>query len=246
MFHFLAFFFLLFSSTYSEAEATKYTMCNCEEIEKTKKCEDPKCIPICEISTAIEAAGKVAAKKCMEKGIDGKSFSIKKTIITKLEDFLHKSEEEIKKAEEKHKKILKEHCPECALHPQTNVSFVPIIKKETCEKKHLKTHDHKVRAVLNLTHSKKCTKQHITQINHDFQGYVEGILRKNKKPFSKKIYKECPDGCSFDVTYIVTTNEEKCLGDLELKVACTHQTKKSWFVPVYDISLNYEGNVKCQ
>ena len=102
--------------------------------------------------------------------------------------------------------------------------------------------------------SSSCEKNHISLINAYLNDYEKAlrerkgdILRQSSVDFLKKIWTDCPTGCSFAVSYAKNINSNQCYGDLEMKVICTHRKKTKWTGnPLYDISIDYKGDVKCQ
>ena len=105
-----------------------------------------------------------------------------------------------------------------------------------------------------LKSSSSCGKKHINLINAYINDYEEAlkkrkgdILRQTSIDFLKKIWTDCPVGCSFAVQYDKNIHSRQCYGDLAMKVVCTHRKKtKITGNPFYDLSIDYKGDVKCQ
>lgn len=97
---------------------------------------------------------------------------------------------------------------------------------------------------------KQCTEEHEEEIHEEIKEYMIDIMQGNSTAFSKKIFKNCPDGCSFDATInSLKINTKNCSGNLELTVLCSHKAKRSGFMitlPVYNMKVTYEEDIKCQ
>ncbi len=137
-----------------------------------------------------------------------------------------------------------------------------------CPRQYLKTYTHNYRikrsnpqfqsylegqSIPAQKNAPSCGKEYINAMNSYIGDYTKAIMSQDTQnlsskaaEFSKTIWKECPDGCSFGVTSVRRFDNEQCSGDIDLKVMCTHQKKTEWKNPFYDILISYEGNVKCQ
>lgn len=106
-----------------------------------------------------------------------------------------------------------------------------------------------------VKNSSTCVKENINLMNAYINNYVKAllagkeadILKKDGIDFSKKIWTDCPTGCSFAINYVKNINSNQCSGDLNIVVGCTHRKKTKWTGnPLYNIAIEYKGDVKCQ
>lgn len=116
-----------------------------------------------------------------------------------------------------------------------------------CDSQYLKTHELPLSKSINLKETETCSKKQQQNIHKYFQEYVSALVSGNDKiPASQKLWSKCPNPCSFSVNYTIQMDTDKCSGDLSLKVDCTHRVEKSFFIPVYDVSVKYKGGIQCQ
>ena len=243
----LHFLFLFFSPAYGDNKSTKITHCPCEKIIEEKKCENPDCIEICNLQNFFNEIDQLLITQCLEKGVQKKNFSQTETPITDFERLLASSIKKIENIKAENKKILEKNCPECNLFPKIEAQFKSIYTKETCKKEYLKTHSYKWKYQIKLKASATCKKKHKTKIQKSIQNWINNTLREKNNKRSKKLWKECPENCSFNVHYVSQINEEDCSGDLDLKVDCTHQTDTTFLsIPMYDMLITYKENLKCK
>lgn len=116
-----------------------------------------------------------------------------------------------------------------------------------CAKQYLKTHKYSHRIKVEFGENKVCEKEQVKEINKNANKYVDSIIGENDNELSRKLWSECPNGCSFTVNRITKINKSGCYGDVDLKVICTHKRKTNWARnPVYNISVDYKGDIQCQ
>ena len=239
----LAIFYLPLS--FSEKPITPN--CPCDEIRIEKKCDNPDCIKICNLQHLFNEIDEQIINQCLKDVAKNTTFVLKKAQITQLEGFLKESKDKIAKIETEQKKALKENCPQCYLLSKISSQFKPKQAEKNCDEKHLQTYLYSHREHLKLKENETCEKKKKNQIFKHLQHYVKNIIfDNNNNELSKKLYADCPNPCSFDISYTLQIDENNCSGDLDLKVTCTHRVKRSFFVPVYDMSITYKGDLQCQ
>lgn len=226
--------------SFSESSANP---CPCAKIKAERKCGNPDCVEICGLQSLFKEISEQAEEQCLKEGLKDKTFVLNEAKITAFEDFLEESKEKIKEIEEKNQKNMDDSCPDCHLNTELELDFDPLQSEKNCDEEYIKTHKY--------SHSKKlesetCGQEQETKLHAYFQEYVESIIGgENNSEMAKKLWKDCPDPCSFDINYSLRTDKKNCSGDINLKVKCTHRVEKSWLIPVYNISITYKGVPKC-
>ena len=221
--------------------------CPCDKIRIEKKCDNPDCIKICNLQHLFNEIDEQIINQCLKDGAQNTIFVLKKAKITQFEAFLKESKNKIAEIETKHKKALRKNCPHCYLLSKISSRFKPKQAEKNCDEKYLQTYLYSHREHLKLKEDETCGKKKRNQIFKHLKRYVKNIIyNSNNNELSKKLYADCPNLCSFDISYTLQIDENNCSGDLDLKVACTHKVKTRFFVPVYDISITYKGGLQCQ
>ena len=236
-----AFGFLLFCGFFAFIGSAKESTCNCKEIIETKKCDNPNCLKICAVLYPLSNLQSQMAELCLGEG--NQSLSLKKQNISALDIASITSEikQKFLKIEKIGKKNLEKNCPQCKLMPEMSAHFKVEPPKKNCPDRYLKTHHYKKDKTKNKDKG-VCKK---TEIFKYFENYVQNLVN-GKKEDSRKLWADCPDPCSFEVSYSVKIDEENCRGDVDVKIDCTHRVEKSFFgIPIYDVEFKYEGNLKC-
>lgn len=219
--------------------------CPCDKIKKEKSCENPDCIKVCGLNDMFSKLGGKVREKCLKGGVLEKIFSNEKVKLTKLQRFIKGAKDEIKEMDRINKRVLKENCPSCDFLSEMKGVFSPIYKERNCSKQYLKTHEytHKVQ----LKEAVHCGDKQKSKIVKELQKYVQNIVSdSNNNELSKKLWSQCPESCSFATQYIIRVDESDCLGNLDLKVTCTHRVDRSAFVPIYNTSIIYKGEISCK
>ena len=115
-----------------------------------------------------------------------------------------------------------------------------------CDTKHLgRTYEYSDNMKIELRKGEICGEEEFIDINNYFSNFVGSVIRGSDHEFSKIIYSQRPDGCSFNVSQVSQIDKKNCTGNLVLRVTYVHKSDKSWLIPVYNLSINYEGDIKC-
>ena len=80
-------------------------------------------------------------------------------------------------------------------------------------------------------------------------GTFKGMSLEDKnlmKSRMKDLWASCPSKCSFLTSYTTIIDPKKCEGEIDIKIDCTHKVKSSFFVPIYDLKISYEPDLKCK
>ena len=238
-------FLILFLLLSPVALAQSNSICDCERIKRELKCDNPDCIKICNLESFFNQINLQLNKQCLKSEEINKKFKKKKISAMHLESFSQKVIEHIKKLEADEKQTLEKNCPDCGLVSKISADIDPILPKKTCPQQYLKVHSYSQAKKLSLKNERDCGETEKKKLIEAFTDYSEEIIR-GKTEASKKLWNECPDGCSFDISYVIQINEEDCSGNINLNIACTHRVKKSfWNIPIYNVSIDYEGVLKC-
>ncbi|MDE0092780.1 MAG: hypothetical protein OXN83_05810, partial [Oligoflexia bacterium] len=250
-------FLFLFLGSFS-ALADSF-LCDCELIRRVGKCSNPDCISICDFQTSLDEISSSIVEQCLGKESLTLYFRKANASATEIPDFTETAEQKIEDKENKIKNKLLENCPHCELDSSVSAHFKVVSPKRNCPAQYLKDYHYQNEKKMAL---KKgiCEKDKIFQY---FGKYVEDLVSSGgssgnqtssgatgvsgSAPQSKQedtdsviqasrdLWKACPDPCSFDVSYVVKIDEEKCEGELNVKVGCTHRVRKSfWGVPIYN------------
>ena len=239
----IAFFFSLFLFFGSHSwTSLADSICDCEKIIKTKRCDNPDCIKVCNLQDSLTDINFHLAEICLGKG--NQAFNFKKADVkaTQIEFLIKQAKERIEEIEEKSKELLKKNCPYCQLLSKISAHFKVEPQKKNCPDQYLKTHYYKNSKRMDLQKG-ACNKAKIFSY---FESYVRDLVS-GKNVVSRKLWTACPDPCSFDVSYSVKIDEEQCKGEFDARVDCTHGVDKSFFgIPIYDLEINYTGSLKCK
>ncbi len=241
----MSLFFLAFFSIQIGAEST-LEQCPCDQIKAEKKCSNPDCISICGLQDFFDQLQGKTIEQCLEGGVVEKSFSMDEADM--WEDggpFLEKSKKEIDKIEKLNKKQVKANCPNCHLLPEITIHAEPFQEEKDCPSKYIKTHEYKTTKKLPV--KTDCSMEHKNKMYEYFQNFVESVVEKNESEHAKKLWRACPDPCSFDMNYVIQVNEGICQGNLTLKVLCTHSYDTTWVgVPYYNLFVGYKADLQCK
>ena len=172
------------------------------------------------------------------------TFNFKKEELsaTSISALTKQTKEKIELIQSASKKQVAKNCPGCELNPEISARFKVNPPKKNCPQQYLKTHSYKSSKKIGLQNG-LCREDQIFSYS---QKYMKDIISGDSE-ISKKLWKDCPDPCSFDVSYSVRIDEKLCQGDVDVRIDCTHRVEKSFFgVPEYDVSIKYTGRLKCE
>ena len=239
---------LFYVSQLSAKNDQMFSHCPCEQIKREKKCDNPDCIKICNLQDFLNQTTEEIHKQCLKEETHAKTWTHKRTPITQLESIIKQSKEKIKDLEKKSKKHLQENCHDCHLTSNVSVRFQPQQSKKSCPEEYLKTHSYNHSTKLNSGNNKRpCRQEQKTEMLNYFSKYIKNIVSDSgNNELSKKLWRECPGPCSFDIDYVIQIDEDQCSGKLNLNVTCTHKVKRSMFVPIYDVVIAYRGGLQCE
>ena len=210
-----------------------------KEIEEKNTEQLTKNCPGCHLTSNIivQAIPKQKGENC-DTYIQTDKYKKWEKMISKNEDICIQSQQSNSRNMQA-KRLSKEEKEICELDKKYSVC---------CDTKYLnKTHEYLHGMKIGLRKGEICEEEQINEIESYLFEHVDGIMRGNKSRFSKKIYLECPDGCSFNFNQVSQIDKKNCAGNLVLRVTCAHRSKrKNLIIPVYDISIDYEGDIKCQ
>ena len=115
--------------------------------------------------------------------------------------------------------------------------------KNCCALKHLsKTYRYKTKIRAGAGKKKTCGEDQMEEINKKAESYMDRIIGKR----NKKLWTECPKGCSFHIIDRSKFNDKDCSRDINLEVICTHKRDSDWIGdPIYKLFITYEGDIKC-
>ena len=265
-------FFCLLASLGSYSIKSLASVCDCEKIRKTGECSNPNCIQVCDFQLSLNEINQSLIKKCLGKKKWVFSFDkeyveqvrqqghtqVKTKVLTvKPLNYLHfmkdisaadigsltrLAEKEIEKIQKKGNQRVERNCSSCQLIPEISALFKVNPPEKSCPAEYLKTHNYESSKSFDLKNG-LCDEDKIFKY---FEEYVKNVVSGDSE-ISKKLWSDCPDPCSFQVGYSVKLDEEKCAGEIDLKVDCTHTARKSfWGVPKYDVQIKYTGDLKCE
>ena len=237
----LAFIFLLIFLSSFEIVA-KDPVCDCEKIKQTGECSNPNCITLCGFQTSLEEISSNLAKKCL--GEDNLIFSFSKTNVSAkdIKNVSATAKQKIEMIEKSSKNNLIENCPQCDLDSEISAHYKVVSPEKNCPEPYLKDYHYKN----VIKQDKKNGACEEDKIFSQFGLYVKDLVSGGSE-VSKKLWKACPDPCSFDVSYVTKIDEVKCEGAVNVKIGCTHRVRKSfWGIPIYNVQIDYKGGLQCK
>ena len=248
-------FFFSFCFSVSLFANTEGDICNCEE----DLC-NPNCIKVCQLKLPLQEIKSRIIKNCFGAN-RSYYFEQDKVKATKALELINKSKEEIMELAEGSEKSLKKKCPDCEKIYKISSKFDFKPEQKTCGEEYLKTYSYKTSTAINLNKGEHCN---IGAILTYFESYTLYLVAKRgdltKDPFkemskedrslitsrSKELWANCPAKCSFLTSYSTKINPEKCKGEVDIKVDCTHKVSKKFFTPIYDVKISYEPDLQCK
>ncbi|MCZ0932674.1 MAG: hypothetical protein OXJ52_05955 [Oligoflexia bacterium] len=251
----ICFSLFFFFGAYSFAGLAE-TLCDCEEIVKTKKCDNPDCVKICNLKNPLMDISSFFVETCLGKGSDY-VVSKEDVVATEALSLIEKSKQTIMEIIEKSKESLKKNCPQCQKLYKISARFGFKPKKKTCPEEYLKVHSYKEskqmdqkKGACNLDELLNYLENYaIFLVTKNKQYTPKGISSADKKLMesrSKKLWAVCPSKCSFLTNYVTTINSEECKGEVDIKIGCTHKVETKWFKPIYDVDIDYKPDLKCK
>ncbi len=124
--------------------------------------------------------------------------------------------------------------------------------EDCCDSLYLKTHEYDPYTTqVKVEEGESCGNDQVTKLNENMKAYVDSILDSDSE-MSKKLWLECPKGCSFAViesrqmdTMIKKTDTGSyCSATLKLKVKCIH-SRRAKLLGSYDVEITYKGEAQC-
>ncbi|MCY4512152.1 MAG: hypothetical protein OXB86_00525 [Bdellovibrionales bacterium] len=224
------------------------SLCDCALDFPYENC-DRNCEWLCEKEADL-TDGKRHPRKCVKN-----SRGVKEPIFADTVDFLSLKSalrEIEKKAAKKSSLTMKPEHSKCTVVDRLDVNVKPSEFKEgSCPEKYIRTHtfQHKISSSLKCSHP-----DYMDDVYQTASQYVKALLRKpSKSALSKplkdmtpkeKLWHECPESCSFYITYDVTTVRKSCDNILDVKIQCGHLTKR--FLGHYKIQANQVTDMMCR
>ena len=143
-------------------------------------------------------------------------------------------------------------CPNCTMVERLDVNVNPAkFKKGSCPEQYLKTHSFQRKVSLPSGCSDS---NYMASLYKRTSQYVQSILAEPSKAAlnkplkdmtpGEKLWHECPEQCSFYITYDVTTIREFCDHFLNVRVHCGHQ--KRGFLGKYSVKVNQVTDMMCK
>ena len=224
------------------------SLCDCTLDSSHKDC-DKNCVWLCQTGAALKEGTDNLNKKCMKtsKRIKKPLFDSKVGLLS-LKGTLKKIE---RKAAEKKAPAVKPGCPGCTIVERLDVNVNPAeFKKGSCPEKYIKTHSFQRKISL----PRGCSESdYMGSLYKKTSQYIRSLLKEPSKsdldkPLEdmtpgERLWYECPEQCSFYITYDVTTIREFCENLLNVKVQCNHQKK---FFGEYNVQAHQVTDMVCK
>ena len=235
-------FFCFLASLSSYSFKSFANVCDCKKIRKTGECNNPNCAQICDFQLSLNEINRGLVEKCLKKEKWDFGLNKKKVSAASIESITQQVQKRIEEIQKEGEKRIQDNCPNCQLIPEISALFKVNPPKKNCPEPYLKTHKYENSKIFDLK-NKVCDE---VQVFKYFEKYVRHVVSGDSE-ISKKLWKDCPDPCSFQVNYTVKIDEKKCDGEIDLKVGCTHKVEKGLFgIPIYDMNFRYTGDLKCE
>ena len=104
-----------------------------------------------------------------------------------------------------------------------------------CPKKYLKAHSYTTKFTLR-EEGENCRIVDIRMLSMKKKKFMKDTLKSD----NKKLWNDCPRGCSFHMKDNSTYTPKGCSENVDLTVLCTHKRDDD-----YQVSINYEGGIQC-
>lgn len=134
---------------------------------------------------------------------------------------------------------LKKQCPNCSLISILSSELAIRTPLSTCHANYLKNYTYKKQFFFQ---NETCD---IKQLRQTMEDYIEGVLI-GKNEDGLVLLDKCPEGCSYHADYVTETHESTCTGFVDLRVQCTHQAERGFFVNIYDVKVGHQAIFSCQ
>lgn len=227
--------FLLFFSF----SASAYTDCDCDLIKQGAGWENFNCIKSCNFEEDFNKHQDRFSQQCLSQKIMEKKVHKDQVKGIKLAFVLKNIQKELSQFEAQQEEPLKKKCPNCHFVSQTDTRVQFSSKKRigTCPADKIKSKNYKVSFKdKKAKNSNSCREG----LNKEFHSYINKILL-GQNLEGKRLWKECPEGCSFQTYTKSRINIETCEGYLDMRVYCDHQVKKK-----YNILSRYQAYLQCK
>ena len=225
------------------------SLCDCTLDSSHRDC-DKNCEWLCNTGVALKDGTDSLNKKCMKNSKEVRKPLFDDTVgLLSLKGTLKKIE---KKASNKEAPTVKPECPGCTVVERLDVNVNPAkFKKGSCPEEYIKTHTfHK-----KISLSQGCSElDYMESLYKKTSQYVQSILKEPSqsdldKPLEQmtpgeRLWHECPESCSFYITYDVTTVREFCENFLNVRVHCNHQ--KKGFLGKYSVKAQQVTYMVCK
>ena len=224
------------------------SLCDCTLDSSHEDC-DRNCEWLCNTGAALKEGTDSLNKKCMKTAQRVRKSLFDDTVgLLSLKGTLKDIE---RKAAEK-KPPAVPGCPNCTMVERLDVNVNPAKFKEgSCPEQYLKTHSFQRKVSLPSGCSDP---NYMGSLYKRTSQYVQSLLAEPSKSALKKplkdmtpgerLWHECPEECSFYITYDVTTVRGFCDHFLNIRVHCGHQ--KKGFLGKYSVQVNQVTDMMCK
>ena len=226
------------------------SLCDCTLNSSHKDC-DRNCEWICNTGAALKEGTDSLNEKCIKTSKSVKKPLFDDTVgLLSLKSTLKKIEE---KAARKKAPAMQKECPGCTMVERLDVNVNPAkFKKGSCPERYIKTHSFRRKVSLSKGGCSKPdymsglyeqTSKYVQSLLEEPSGYALGKRLEDMTP-GERLWHECPEKCSFYITYDVTTIREFCDNLLNIRIHCGHQ--KKGFLGKYKITVHQVTDMVCK
>ena len=228
-------------SAIKSGRETSFSHCNCVGIKDTKDCS-PECFYFCSLKNTFLEAQAVIDKKCEN---PRKTVVVNKTSgVFGLSSVYKKAGKEIAKLKKNQKPLPRkkdcEHCSEVS--KIMNLTQPYAFKEESCDSEYIKVHFYDKELTFNKKAS--CKEKQRKKLVEELQNYGKHILRgggsADTEAKSERLNDNCPGGCSFYVNTVITLEQKRCSGKIDLIVNCHHKKASD-----YIVNISYQQQRQC-
>ena len=225
------------------------SLCDCTLDSSHEEC-DRNCEWLCNTGVALKEGTDSLNSRCMKTAKRVREPLFDDTVgLLSLKGTLKDIE---RKAAQKEAPAVKPGCPNCTMVERLDVNVNPEkFKKGSCPEQYLKTHSFQRKVSLPSGCSDS---NYMANLYKRTSQYVQSILAEPSKAALNKplkdmtpgerLWHECPEQCSFYITYDVTTVREFCDHFLNVRVHCGHQ--KKGFLGKYSVKVNQVTDMMCK
>ena len=143
-----------------------------------------------------------------------------------------------------------EHCSEVSR--VVNQTQPVLYEKDTCKQKYIKTHPFKKSYIVKTD---TCDASHKNALRKKLQKWSQDIIAnegedEETEQLSEKLYDDCPDGCSFYTSSVLSIDEKTCRGTIFLDVNCNHEKSTTgvfggYVAGIYVVNIVYQKQLQC-